>query len=64
MGYIQVVGMIVAVLGLAIIGLKYMFSSVEGKADYKKAMMPYIVGCFMLMGTSVLIGVIKSVANA
>lgn len=63
LGYIQVIGMIVAVIGLAIIGLKYMFSSVEGKAEYKKTMMPYIVGCFMLMGTSALIGIIKSVAN-
>ena len=63
LGYIQVVGMIVAVIGIAIIGLKYMFSSVEGKAEYKKTMMPYIVGCFMLMGTSIVIGIIKSVAT-
>ena len=63
LGYIQVIGMIVAVIGIAIIGLKYMFSSVEGKAEYKKTMMPYIVGCAMLMATSIIIGIIKSVAT-
>ena len=63
LGYIQVVGMIVAVIGIAIIGLKYMFSSIEGKAEYKKTMFPYVVGCFMLMATSTIIGVIKAVAK-
>lgn len=55
--------MIAAIIGIAIIGLKYMLGSLEEKAEYKKTMLPYIVGCFMLMGTSIIIGIIKSVAD-
>ena len=36
LGVIKYIGIVVSVLGLAIIGIKYMISSVEGKAEYKK----------------------------
>lgn len=61
LGWIQYLGIIISILALAIIGVKYMFSSVEGKAEYKKTMIPYIVGCFMLMGISVIIALIENV---
>lgn len=61
LGWIQYLGIIISILALAIIGVKYMFSSVEGKAEYKKTMIPYIVGCFMLMGISVVIALIENV---
>ena len=59
LGVIRTVGILIAVIVLAIIGLKYMFMSVQEKADYKKEMIPYIVGCFMLMGVSFLVGLIE-----
>ena len=64
LGWIRFFGMIIAILALAFMGLKYMFTSVEGKAEYKKAILPYVVGCFMLMGVSLLIGVIQSIATS
>lgn len=63
LGWIKFVGIIVSVLALTIIGLKYLLSSVEGKAEYKKTMIPYIVGCFMLMATSIIIGIIEDIAT-
>ena len=36
-----------------------MFLSVQEKADYKKEMIPFVVGCFMLMGVSLLVGLIE-----
>lgn len=62
LGFIQNIGMIVALIALAIIGLKYMFTSPEGKADYKKEMIPYIVGCFMLGGVSLILGIISELS--
>lgn len=59
LGAIRIIGIITAVIVLAIIGLKYMFMSIQEKADYKKEMIPYIVGCFMLMGVSFLVGLIE-----
>ena len=63
LGFIQYIGIAVSILALAIIGIKYLLSSVEGKAEYKKTMVPYIVGCFLLMGTSLVVGLISGVAG-
>lgn len=62
LGWIKYLGILIAVLALTVIGIKYMFSSVEGKAEYKKAMLPYILGCFMLVGISIIIGIIEYLA--
>lgn len=43
-GILQVLGSISAVVILMILGFKYMMGSAEDKADYKKSMIPYIVG--------------------
>ena len=61
LGWIQYIGVIVSILALAIIGLKYMLSSVEAKAEYKKTMIPYVVGCFMIMGISIILALIEEV---
>lgn len=62
-GWIKYIGIIVSIITLSIIGIKYMFSSVEGKAEYKKTMFPYIVGCFMVAGISVLLSIISYLAK-
>ena len=49
---VRIFGTVASVLILAVIGIQYMTSSPEGKADYKKNMYPYIVGAVLLfMGT-------------
>ena len=63
LGWIQFFGMLISVIVLAFIGLKYMLSSVEEKAEYKKTMIPYVVGCFMLMAISVIIEIIENIAK-
>lgn len=64
LGWIKYLGILIAVIVLTIIGLKYLFGSVEGKAEYKKSMAPYVLGCFLLMGVSLVIALIESVAKA
>lgn len=44
------VGVVVAVIIGAIIGLKLMTSSIEEKAEAKKLLVPYVVGCVMVFG--------------
>ena len=41
---LQTVGIVVSVVIIIILGLKYMMGSAEEKADYKKTMIPYLVG--------------------
>ena len=48
LGIIQVVGTVVAVGVLMVIGIKYMMGSAEEKAEYKKTMIPYLVGAIIL----------------
>lgn len=48
LGIIQVVGTIIAVGVLMVIGIKYMMGSAEEKAEYKKTMLPYLIGAVIL----------------
>lgn len=41
-----------------VIGLKYITGSVEEKASYKKTMIPYLVGCLLLFGASMIAPII------
>ena len=51
-GILRVVGVILSVVILIILGIKYMMGSAEEKADYKKSMMPYIVGAALIFAAS------------
>lgn len=53
------IGMIIAVLMCAILGVKYMLSSIEEKAEYKKDMIPYLVGAFLLFGICTIVKVMQ-----
>ena len=47
-------GIAVAVISGIIIGIKYMLGSVEERADYKKTMIPYLIGAFMIFTVSLI----------
>ena len=43
-GILQTLGVVLSVVILIILGIKYMMGSAEEKAEYKKTMIPYLVG--------------------
>jgi len=57
-GIIQVIGTIVAVGMLGVLGIKYALGSVEQKAEYKKSMIPYIIGAVLIFGFSTITQII------
>lgn len=57
-GILQVIGSITAVVILMILGFKYMMGSAEDKADYKKSMIPYIVGAICIFLAPMIAGAI------
>ena len=61
---IQVVGSIASVVALIIIGIRYMYSSVEEKAEYKKTMLGYIIGCALVFSIVNILGVVYDVATS
>ena len=57
-GIVQVVGYVVAVVMLVIIGIKYITSSPEGKAEVKKTALYYVLGAALIAGAVTVAGVI------
>ena len=47
-GALKGIGTIVAVAILIVIGIKYMMGSAEEKAEYKKVMIPYLIGAVLI----------------
>ena len=57
-GILQVVGIVLSVIILIVLGIKYMMGSAEEKAEYKKTMMPYVIGAALIFAASALAQVI------
>ena len=53
-------GLIVSVITLIILGIKYMIGSVEEKAEYKKSMIPYLIGAILLLLASSIVALISN----
>ena len=60
---ITTIGSILSVVVLIILGIKYMMGSVEEKAEYKKTMMPYIIGAALVFAASAIAGIVYSIAT-
>ena len=65
---ITTIGIIVAVIVLLVLGIKYMMGSAAEKAEYKKTMIPYLVGAVIIFGASAIakavIAMSESIAGA
>ncbi len=62
-GIITTVGVVVAVIILLVLGIKYMMGSASEKAEYKKTMIPYIVGAVLIFGASAITKVVVGLAS-
>lgn len=60
---LSTVGSIISVIVLIILGLKYMMGSAEEKAEYKKTLMPYIIGAALVFAASAIAGMVFSFTN-
>ena len=56
LGTFQVLGSVVSVIALIIIGMRYVFSSLEEKAQMKGVIGYYITGCVLVFATSNVVG--------
>ena len=59
---ITTAGSIISVIILIVIGIKYMMGSVEEKAEYKKTLLPFVIGAIILFACSSLAGIIYNIA--
>ena len=59
---ISVVGSILSVIVIIVLGIKYMVGSVEEKAEYKRTMIPFLIGAIIIFAASSIAGIIYQVA--
>ena len=57
-GIINVFGIIILVATIMVLGIKYMIGSTEQRAEYKKTMMPILIGAILLFGITTILNVI------
>ena len=62
-GAVVTVGTVASVITLLILGIKYMVGSTEEKAEYKKSMIPYLVGAVLLFTTSSIVSIIANITQ-
>lgn len=62
-GVLTTVGIAVAVIILLILGIKYMMGSASEKAEYKKTMIPYLVGAVLIFGASGIAKIVISMTS-
>ena len=62
-GMVQAIGSIIAVLMLVVLGIKYMMGSAEEKAEYKKTMIPYLIGAVLIFAASQIAGMVYNFAS-
>ena len=60
LGIITVIGIVVSVIVIAGLGIKYITGSAEEKAEYKKTMMPYVIGAALVFAASAIAGILYS----
>ena len=63
MGILQTLGIVVAVIVLMVLGIKYMMGSAEEKAEYKKTMIPYVVGAILIFGATTIANMVFQFAS-
>lgn len=60
---ITTIGSIASVIVLVILGIKYMMGSAEEKAEYKKTLLPYVLGAVLVFAASTVASIVFSIAN-
>lgn len=61
---LYIVAIVISVIALMILGLKYIIGSATDKADYKKTLIPVLIGIFIVACITSILGVIASVGGS
>lgn len=56
---IQTIGIVLSVIVIGLLGIKYMTGSVEERADYKKSMIPFLIGTVLIVAIGTIIRLIN-----
>ena len=62
-GIIQIVGVAVAAIACIVMGIRYILSSTEDRADIKKKLIPFVIGPIIFVGATGVLRLISSIAS-
>lgn len=62
-GAVRLIGSVVSVIAIVAIGIRYMMSTVDGKAEYKKTMIQYLIGAILLFMGSNIVSIIYNMST-
>ena len=57
---IQIIGVVLSVIVIAMLGIKYLVGSAEEKADYKKAMLPFLIGAILIASIGTILRIVSN----
>lgn len=60
----QVLGTVIAVVAIMVIGIRYMFGSLQDRANFKETMIPYLIGAIMVFAIPTILKVIFDLVNS
>lgn len=60
---VSTIGIVVSVIVLIALGIKYMLGSVEERAEYKKTLLPYIIGAVLVFSASTIAQIVYDIAK-
>ena len=60
---IQTIGVILSIIVIGLLGIKYMTGSVEEKADYKKSMIPFLIGTVLIVAVGTIIRIVNDLTS-
>lgn len=63
LGAVRNISVVISVIALMIIGIKYIFGSVEEKANYKQTLIPYVVGAVLVVSGTTLVSFIYNAVH-
>lgn len=61
---LSTIGIVASVIVLIVLGIKYMMGSAEEKAEYKKTLMPYVIGSALVFAASAIAQVVYNFMQA
>ena len=61
LGTIQTVGIVITIIVVLILGIKYIMASAEGKAEYKKKIILFLVGSIFLISSAAIVRLISNI---
>ena len=60
---IQTIGVILSVIVIGLLGIKYMTGSVVERADYKKPMIPFLIGTVLIVAVGTIIRIVNDLTS-